>query len=203
MRPFILLISILLMSGCNTLLPEKSSLSQFPLLTPESLNQSWQKTQIVDIYRDDQTQRAFTAIVVWSVDSDAINVAALTSSGQSVLKVTYDGHQLSEEYSNLLPEHLQSLLSGHTLLAQLQLAHWPENVIHDHLFDGPWHWQPEDQGFALSHKNRRVLKLQPVDRFSPDTSFELDYYAYKLRLVIRTMSSQPLPEAAPHALKNT
>lgn len=92
--------------------------SALPLLSPASLGQSHQITQLL---RGDYGDNSFSLRCVVSVDAQQLSVVGLSGFGLRAFTLKYDGQQLSEERAAQLPQ----LLSGTQLLNDLQLVYWP------------------------------------------------------------------------------
>lgn len=107
------------LSGCvsNPVTPSTDNAS-WPLLSPASLMQSKQVTQIL---RGDYADSSFTLRSVVTVDAQQLTVVGLTSMGMRVFTLKYDGQSLSEERVPQVPTALQA----GQLLNDLQLAFWP------------------------------------------------------------------------------
>ncbi|MGE0115891.1 MAG: DUF3261 domain-containing protein [Steroidobacteraceae bacterium] len=115
--PLALLLGVL--AGCVSA-PRTPPVSEsgWPLLSPASLGQTRQITQIL---RGDYGDASFKLRSVVTVDAQQLTVIGLTSMGLRAFTVKYDGQNLSEERAPQVPEALQA----RQLLNDLQLAFWP------------------------------------------------------------------------------
>ncbi|MFK4753978.1 DUF3261 domain-containing protein [Oceanobacter antarcticus] len=123
---------LVLLSGCS-LLTFRPDRLQPPLLPPADFPFNGQFTQVVSA----DAEPAKAMLASWSVQQGVLVLVGLTATGQELLRVRYDGQQLEEKRSPLLPQQLQA----HTMLAQIQLAYWPLASIRTTLAGTGWSLQ--------------------------------------------------------------
>jgi Protein of unknown function (DUF3261) len=92
--------------------------STWPLLSPASLGQSHQASQLL---HGDYADHNFTLRSIVTVDAKQLTVIGVTSMGLRAFTLKYDGEQLNEERAPQVPEALQAK----QLLNDFQLAFWP------------------------------------------------------------------------------
>lgn len=92
--------------------------ASWPLLSPVSLMQSQQVSQVL---RGDYGDASFSLRSVVTVDAQQLTVIGLSSMGMRAFTLKYDGQNLSEERAPQVPQALQA----RQLLNDLQLAFWP------------------------------------------------------------------------------
>lgn len=102
--------------------PPASETPVLPLQTPASLGRSLQAEQQLGAAYG---RRSSTLRCLVSVDPTSIDVIAVTAMGQRVFRLRYDGTTLDAERSVFAPEQIDP---AH-ILADLQLAFWPTDVI--------------------------------------------------------------------------
>lgn len=119
----LLVAALALIAGCVTK-PTSAppTNTTWPLLSPASLGQSRQVTQVL---RGDYADNGFTLRSVVTVDAQQLTVIGLTNMGLRAFTLKYDGKDLSEERAPQVPEALQA----RQLLNDLQLAFWPLPVL--------------------------------------------------------------------------
>lgn len=112
----------MLLASCVNMSPVPVQDSGWPLLSPSSLSQPRQVTQLL---RGDYDDNSFSLRSVVTVDKQQLVVVGVTSMGLRAFTLRYDGQQLSEERASQVPAAVQS----RQLLNDLQLAFWPLPVL--------------------------------------------------------------------------
>jgi hypothetical protein len=97
----------------------------WPLLSPASLQQTVQVTQVLRGDVGESGDQTFTLRAVVTVNAQQLTVIGLTAMGLRAFKLQYDGQNLTEERAPQVPEALDS----RQLLNDLQLAYWPLPVL--------------------------------------------------------------------------
>jgi hypothetical protein len=130
-----------LLSACQTQEYLQNTINSSPLLPPTELGSNKQTSQLVTLHpktthiiEKPNRPTSFSFISAWSVNMQEFTFVALTSTGQRLMSLRYNGNQLQEDYSPLL----KAPISGHDILFHLQLAHWPIESIHKHFTNTPW-----------------------------------------------------------------
>jgi hypothetical protein len=147
----LLLFALSVLGGCALLAP-RGQLPPLPLLPPAGLEQSLQISQRVNISFGEDSR---TFLGAWAVNPQSLSLVGLTPSGQSLMTLSYDGHELVESYSPVLTE----AIPGREVLSQLQLAHWPQASIDQALADTPWRLHSEGLRRHLYYRDNLILSI--------------------------------------------
>ena len=122
MKPVILIIALLALTGCGDEQPHCAALiggGEY-CLQPTTALAPFELMQKVDVrFR----RRRETLIVEVEADADGLRFAGLTPFGHKLLQVGYDNRQAT---ATLLPD---SRLRPSLLIALLQLAQWPADAV--------------------------------------------------------------------------
>lgn len=148
--PLLLLAS--LVSGCSLLQPRPEDL-QLPLMPPTDYPFEGQVTQVVSKVDDESS----SLLASWSVQDGIMMLVGLTATGQELLRARYDGIELTETASPLLP----SQVNARVILAQIQMAYWPLESINKRLNGSPWQLMAVSDGRRLVYHSRLVLDITP------------------------------------------
>lgn len=186
-----------MLTACSWISPAR--LPELPLLSPATFGQQWQVTQSVTLQPlagDDSAphRSGQTLLAAWSVSPARLDFAGLTPTGQTLLTLSYDGQQLTETTSPLLPKEV----SGRDILAQLQLAYWPLNSIQQALSGSPWSLRQVNPGRRELWLNGQLaLDLQispPGPSGQPLESIIITHPLRGYQLKIQTISRETLSE---------
>ncbi len=144
----LLILSVL--GGCTATQHNQPSGNQstWPLLSPASLSQSRQATQVL---RGDYGDASFSLRSVVTVDAQQLRVIGLTAMGLRAFTLQYDGRDLVEERSPQVPDALQA----RQLLNDLQLAFWPLSALQSA-------WQPVGGEVSEPYPGTRRLRRAGV-----------------------------------------
>lgn len=194
-RLSIVLLSLLL-TACNSWSP-RDRLPELPLLSPASLEQQWQVTQSVTLRPlstgADNGYPSQTLLAAWSVTPERLDLAGLTPMGQTLLTLGYDGMELSEFTSPLLPEEV----SGRDILTQIQLAYWPVDTIQQALAGSDW--QLEAAGDRILYfRQRPAMTIAISHGNQSDTALEsisITNHLMHYQLEIQTLTREKLEHA--------
>jgi len=97
---------------------------------------------------------------VVEVTFDRVTVVGLLPAGNRVFSVRYDGTKVEQERTPQVPAQLQP----QQLLADLQLAFWPVESLHDAFRGGPWKLsQPDSRTRRLLRDGRLVAEVHYGD----------------------------------------
>jgi hypothetical protein len=118
-----------MLSACvsTAVKPASSADTDWPLLSPASLRQARQVSQVL---RGDYAERSFTLRSVVTVNAQQLTVIGITSMGLRAFTLKYDGEHLDEQRAPQVPDALQAK----QLLNDMQLAFWPLNELQN-----SWH----------------------------------------------------------------
>ena len=126
----IFLIAMLWLSGCALFVGKPKQLV-LPLLAPSTLAQDMQLLQKVTFkhpeLNDTFSQQAL--LVAWSKQGNVMSVVIMNTAGQQLIDIHYDGSTIDQNISPIVPKRLASLLNSEVLLGQLQVSHWPTEVL--------------------------------------------------------------------------
>ena len=184
-----LLLICMLASGCVHWTRVSESDRALPLLAPASLQQSWQMVQSVKLYSSQA--EPLTLLVAWSVSPTQLHVAALTPTGQSLFRASYDGQAIQEEIADVIPQPIRQQLSTRDILAQLQLAYWPVEIIEAQLRSSPWEIQFHDKKRRLLRNDRPILDIQFNGADNVYGGLTINHLTSDLRLQVDTISHTP------------
>jgi hypothetical protein len=158
----------LLLAACATA-PAREELAL--RLSPASLGHELALQQHMTVSAYGQSQQLDVAI---EVDAEAVRMAVMDF-GQTVARLEWDGHDLSESRARGWPE----AVTGSRVLSDLQLVHWPLEAIRPALPEG-WSVQEDAQGRTVRRGDVTVIRV----RYPAPGSAELENLAtgYRLRL---------------------
>lgn len=161
---------VLLLAACASAPP--AAQDQLTLrLPPASLGRELALQQRMTVSAYGQSQQMDVAI---EVDAQAVRMAVLAF-GQTVARLEWDGHDLSESRVKGWPE----AVTGARVLSDLQLVHWPLEAIRPALPVG-WRIDLEGSERVVRHDGAPVIRV----RYPVPGSAELDNLAgrYHLKL---------------------
>ena len=147
-----LLLLATLVSGCSLLQPKPEDF-QPPLMPPADYPFEGQVTQIVSMVDDASS----SLLASWSVQDGVLTLVGLTATGQELLCARYDGVDLTETVSPLLPEQV----NARVILAQIQMAYWPLDSIRKRLDGSPWQLMTVSDSRRLVYYSRLVFDIEP------------------------------------------
>lgn len=139
----LLIAALVLLASCASTPPLVMQDSSWPLLSPVSLSQARQVTQLL---RGDYNENSFNLRSVVTVDAQQLTVIGLTSVGLRAFTLKYDGNNLSEERAPQVPATLQP----RQLLNDLQLIFWPLSALQEA-------WQPDGGQVSEPYPGTRRL----------------------------------------------
>ncbi len=98
----------------------------FTLLQPASFGQELSLTQLVEYQYEDSSREL---LVQSEITNEKVVLVGLTTSGTRIFNITFDGDTITGEGYHLLTNNFQIQY----MLADIQLALWPLEKIHQHL----------------------------------------------------------------------
>ncbi|GAB1256027.1 hypothetical protein NBRC116494_05290 [Aurantivibrio plasticivorans] len=159
-----IVLSISILSGCSSWFIGFSQPPDLPLLPPSD----YFSAQTVFVSSDEQvavqrSQRVIvefqgqkqTLLAAWTVNQDELIFVGLTPTGQRLLTLSYDGKTLEEDFSPLMPD----AFPARDVLAQVQLAHWPESSVQNGYRHSAWQARVSAGCRQLFLQRRLVLSV--------------------------------------------
>ncbi|GAB1263977.1 DUF3261 domain-containing protein [Aurantivibrio infirmus] len=143
--------TVFLVSACSSL-ENGQHLPELPLLPPADLGVNLQISQQVNITIESESH---TMLAAWVVKQDTLSFVGLSPTGQRLLTLSYDGLRFSEDYSPMLPIKIP----GRQVLAQLQIAHWPEVSVLSALEKSAWRMKVEDGQRHLFVNRKKIFSI--------------------------------------------
>lgn len=191
MKRIKVIILILLSSGliaCSTLM-KAQKLPEFPLFNPATLGQDIQLTQVVTSQVNDLPQ---VMLAAWSIENGKMSLVGLTVTGQEILRLQYDGNELTEEYSPLL----KTPINGQIVISQIQFAYWPLDKIKQQLSGSSWKLIQDDEQRIITYKDHLVTTIKAHNSAVTPAQFSqywpeilLDSPDFNQSLTIKTVSA--------------
>ncbi len=148
-----LLAAAYLLAACSLLMPKPEDLRP-PLANPADFDRTDQQfTQIVS--QADDPAKAMLAS--WRVSDGELVLVGLTATGQQLFQASYDGNQLQIQQSPLLPPQVDT----ETILAQIQLAYWPQQSLEQAYSGSNWSLRTVSAGRRLYYDSHLVFEVIP------------------------------------------
>ena len=188
-------LSLLCLSLCScTLLPSKQTPPQLPLLSPALLGSSWAATQTIN---SQLNGKANNLLIALSINPNEIDLVGLSSMGQRLISVHYDGSKITASQS----QWLNIPIAAETVLSQLQLAYWPLTALKQN-YPTPWQvsenicqrdLQLNNMPFVSIHYcDAKQLKQKPTfAQFNrtptANSSIRIEQHRYQSTLTVKTI----------------
>lgn len=112
---------------------------EMPLMPVGDLPGNWQVTESLNYYSSDGVTSVMAA---WSKLGDQFRLVLLSSSGQVLSTLTYDGNSIDQKNSLLIGDSFN--IPARDIISQLQLYHWPLEKIEKNLQSSSWRLSQEN-----------------------------------------------------------
>ncbi len=185
-RGVLLALAMIALAGCQ-MLGVRPSPSVPPLLEPGSGEMVVQLNQRMTLTMDG---RHHHMMVVVSVTPEQTRMTGFTLTGQRVLDIVHEGGKVSAWQS----EQVGRDIPARWLLAQLQLAYWPEAALQE-AYGSPWVFSQEGAQRALHLEDGLLVMISyGADFHAPEAGTELTINHLRMGLVmtIETLKTKDL-----------
>ncbi|MYM63975.1 DUF3261 domain-containing protein [Pseudomaricurvus sp. HS19] len=199
--PTSLLLTVLLLLGGCQLVPRAISPDAPPLLSPAAAGFTLQATQQLTLQQGDNRHQLLAAL---AVEPQQLRLTGVSSLGQRLLQLDYDGHNLRSQHYH----DLQLPLSDEWILVQLQLAYWPLAQLQAG-WGAPWQVTTDGRSRTLQLEQRPLITVtyRPLtnhtpatDRHIPDPAEHvvITHHRSKTSLTVTTLQTTTTAEANRH-----
>lgn len=157
-----------------------------PLLPVADLDGNWQVTESLSFQQLSDRKSNRKLMAVWSKLNDRFQLVVLSSSGQILTSLSYDGQYFKQENSPLIDKSIS--LPGRDIVSQLQLYHWPLQKVQAYLASTPWQ-------LMMSGKNKKILfyKNKPFMHFiNHGQSVVVQYLFVDQQLTVTTLEKEKI-----------
>lgn len=187
---FIALLLVFTLSSCSGV-SNFTTAPELPLLKPESLGQSVQINQLLTTRVQGQPRKLLLAL---AINDQQLYLTGLSSLGQKLFAIQYDGLQLQQDQS----QWLDMELPGRDIVAQLQLAYWPLATLRK-AYGPAWEIEQRPCLRKLSRGGRDIISIHYCQNNSKAQVGQIEVgdlliqqHLFDLELQIRTLSVQAL-----------
>jgi len=181
---------VLALSSCSSL-SKFISAPELPLLKPESLGQAVQINQLLTTQAQGKSRKLLLAL---AINDKQLHLTGLSSLGQKLFTLQYDGHKLQQDQS----QWLDMEIPGRDIVAQLQLAYWPLVTLRA-VYGPAWQLEQRPCLRKLSRSGRDIISIHYCQNNPKAQAGQIEMgelliqqHLFDLELRIRTLSVQTL-----------
>lgn len=175
-RGVLLALAVIALAGCQ-MLGVRSSPPAPPLLEPGSADLAVQMNQRLTLTLDGKRHHMISVV---SVTPEQTRMTGFTLTGQRLLDIVHEDGKVSAWQS----EQVKRDIPARWLLAQLQLAYWPEAALQE-AYRSPWLFSQKGPRRALHLEGElEVMISYPVDLHVPEAGGELTINHPRMGLVM-------------------
>lgn len=182
MKP-IAYLSLLLLTACaslnNLLQPE------LPLFSPADFGHNIQATQVLTSQQGDNE---ISMLSSWAVQDNTLTFIGLTANGQELMRILYDGFEIDAHFSPVIEE----APSARHILAQIQFAYWPADIIKERLKQTDWSFSELGGKRILYYYSAPVFQADFIGTKTPISDVNILVERQKIKLAVRTITSELL-----------
>lgn len=131
-----------------------------------------------------ETNTKKTFLAAWAVDDQTMRLVGLSPTGQRLMTLSYDGEQLTEDYSNLLEDPIP----GQTVMSYVQLAHWPQASIEMGLQSSSWSVDFLSDRRVLNYRGHHVADIFLSTEANKPKKIMIVNYKMPLLLEVETLT---------------
>lgn len=162
--------------GCHSQSTRPVDVIAMPLLAVHDFGRSLQLQQRVS---GEYPGGRHELLCVLELHRNRVSLVGLSPQGLKLFTLQYDGNTLVIDKSPLVPKQLQP----QQVLADIQLALWPEQAIKNHL-DRPWRVQQDSRVRELFYENNlaAAVRYEMDDPMQGAFTLTNHNYGYSLRV---------------------